>query len=321
MLPKAELHVHLEGTATPALMRRIARRNRLDVPPGIIGDDDRYAWRDFLHFLALYDATVGLLRTPEDYRDITYDYLARCAEEGVVYVELTASPDHAAAAGLSDAEHVFALARGIDDARRDTGIEARVIMTAVRQYGAERAEVVAQRTVATPHPYVVGFGLAGDEAGHPPAPFARAFAVAHEAGLGCTAHAGEWAGPESVRAALALPGVMRIGHGVRAAEDPGLVGELADRGTVLEVCPTSNLVLGVYADWTEHPLRRLRDAGVAVTLGSDDPPYWGTTIGREHEVAARHFGFTDAELLEVTRTALDASFAEAELKTALLAGI
>jgi adenosine deaminase len=317
MIPKAELHVHLEGAAPPALMRRIARRNGLDIPLELVGDDDRYAWKDFLHFLELYDKAVGLIRTVEDYREIVYEYLVSCADQGAIYVELTASPDHAAQAGLSDAEHVFALGRGIDDARLDTGIEARVIMTCVRQYGVERAEEVARRTIATPHPYVTGFGMAGDEAGFPPEPFARAFAIAHDGGLGCTAHAGEWGGPESVRGALALPGITRIGHGVRAIEDPALVAELAERGTVLEVSPTSNVVLGVFPDYEHHPLRALHDAGVRVTLGSDDPPYWGSSIGGEYEVARRRFGFTDAELLEVTRTAIDAAFAPEDLRSGL----
>src|SRR4051812_28766243 len=254
MIPKAELHVHLEGAAPPALMRRIAERNGLAVPPELLADEgDRYAWTDFLHFLELYDVAVGLLRTGEDYRDLVHDYLVACAAEGAVYVELTASPDHAAHAGLTDAEHVAALAQGIDDARAETGIEARVVMTAVRNYGVERAEQVARRTVATPHPYVVGFGLAGDEAGPPPEPFAGAFAIAADAGLGCTVHAGEWGGPASIRSALELPGVTRIGHGVRAIEDPALVGELARRGTVLEVCPTSNVVLGVFPSFDAHP--------------------------------------------------------------------
>ena len=317
MIPKAELHVHLEGSATPALMRRIARRNGLEVPRELIGGDERYAWRDFLHFLELYDLAVGLLRTPEDYRDLVHEYLVGCAGEGAVYVELTASPDHAAHAGLSDAEHVAALAQGIDDARRDTGIEARVIMTCVRNFGVARAEEVARRTVAEPHPYVVGFGIAGDEAGFPPAPFAGAFAIAHEGGLGCTAHAGEWAGPESIRGALELPGVTRLGHGVRAIEDPALVEDLAERGTVLEVCPTSNVVLGVFEDLAHHPLRRLHDAGVRITLGSDDPPYWGASIGREYAIARSAFGFTDEELVGLTRTAIAAAFAEEPLKSAL----
>ena len=318
MLPKAELHVHLEGAAPPKLMRRIASRNRMEVPHRLVGDDDRYEWRDFEDFLALYDLAAGVLRTVEDYREIVHDYLVRAAEQGAVYVELTASPDHAARAGLSDAEHVFALGRGIDDARRDTGIEARVILTCVRDSGPERAEEIARWAVANPHPYVTGFGLAGDEAKIGPQAFARAYAIAHDGGLGCTAHAGEWAGAESVRAALELPGLTRIGHGVRAVEDPGLVEELAGRGVVLEVNPTSNVALGVFASYDEHPLRALHEAGVRVTINSDDPPYFGATLTGEYEIAASRFGFSDDELLGCTRTALEAAFVDDDVRARLL---
>ena len=185
--------------------------------------------RDFLDFLDTYDGATSVIRTGEDYRDIVYEYLVSCAAEGAVYVELTASADHAAGVGLSDEEHLAALAQGIDDARAETGIEGRIVMSCVRHRGAERARDVARRTVEAPHPYVTGFGMGGDEAGFPPEDFADAFAVAREAGLGLTVHAGEWAGPDSVRGGLAL-GVSRIGHGVRASEDPELVRELADRG-------------------------------------------------------------------------------------------
>jgi adenosine deaminase len=187
----------------------------------------------------------------------------------------------------------------------------------VRHRGAERALDVARRTVEAPHPYVTGFGMGGDEAGFPPGDFADAFAVAREAGLGLTVHAGEWAGPESVRGGLAL-GVSRIGHGVRAAEDPELVRELAERGTVLEVCPTSNIALGLYPSYAEHPLPALRAAGVPVTLGSDDPPYWDASIGREYAVASEQFGLDDAALREITRTALRAAFVEEDVRRRLL---
>jgi len=170
---------------------------------------------------------------------------------------------------------------------------------------------------ATPHPLVVGFSMAGDEAGHPSPPFAAAFETAAAAGLGCTVHAGETAGADSVREALELP-ITRIAHGVRAIEDPGLVREIAARGITLECCPTSNVATGVFPSYAEHPLRRLRDAGVRVTLGSDDPPYFGATIGGEYEVARRHFGFDDAELRQLTRDAIEASFAGEELKADLL---
>ena len=317
LLPLAELHVHLEGTATPALVRELASRNGMALPDGTV-DGDRFLWTDFLDFLATYDRAASTVRTAQDYRDVTYAYLAACAAEGAIYVELTASPDHAAAAGLPYADMVAGIAQGIDDARDAHGIESRILVTAVRNLGTDRAEAIAAGAAAAPHPYVTGFGLAGDEAGFPPEPFARAFAIAQDAGLGLACHAGEWAGPESVRGALTLP-ITRIGHGVRAIEEPALVAELAARGIVLEVCPTSNVVLGAYADYGAHPFRALRDAGVRVTLGSDDPPYWQATIGGEYEVARGEWGLTDGELRAITRTAIEAAFIDEGTRTSLLA--
>jgi adenosine deaminase len=317
MLPKAELHVHLEGTATPDLVRRIADRNGLEVPEGVFAAPDRFAWRDFLDFLNTYNMVCSVIRTGEDYRDITYEYLAGCARDGAIYVELTASIDHSRIAGIGDAEHWEGIAAGIDDARRDHGIEARILSVAVRNYGVERAIEIAELTAARPHPYVVGFSLAGDEAGYPPEPFVEAYRVARAAGLGCTVHAGEWAGADSVRGALELP-VTRISHGVRAIEDPDLVGELARRRITLEVCPTSNVVLGVFPTYEAHPFLALREAGVPLTLGSDDPPYFGASVGGEYAVAREHFGLDDAELVAITRNAVEASFAEPELRSNLL---
>lgn len=318
MIPKAELHVHLEGTATPDLVRRIARRNGVSLPDGLFTADGDFAWTDFLNFLEGYDLAASVIRTGEDYRDITYEHLALCASEGAVYVELIASLDHGSQVGLPDDEHLAGIAQGIDDARADHGIEARILSSCVRNFGVEAAESVAERTLRQDHPYVTGWNMGGDEAGFPAGDFERAFAMVAEAGLGCSVHAGEHAGPESVRAALALPGVTRLSHGVRAIEDPALVAELADRGTVLEVCPTSNVVLGVYPDYASHPLPQLRDAGVRLTLGSDDPPWWRTTIGREYEVAREHLGCDDDTLRTFTRTALDAAFLSADVRSRLL---
>jgi adenosine deaminase len=319
VIPKAELHVHLEGTAPPALIRRLAERNGLDVPEGVFAAPDRFAWRDFLDFLNTYNLAASVIRTPQDYRDVTFEYLASCAREGAVYIELLASPGHADSVGLSDAEHFGAIAAGIDDARAAFGIEARILAVAVRNFGAPAAEGIARRLAADRHPYVVGFNLAGDEAGFPPGPFAEAFAIAAAAGLGCSVHAGEHAGAASVRAALELP-VTRISHGVRAVEDPALVRELVERGLVLEVCPTSNVATGVFASFEEHPMRALHEAGVKVTLGSDDPPYFGCSIGGEYAVARERLGFEgEGELEHITRTAIEASFAEDALKQALLA--
>jgi adenosine deaminase len=315
-VPQAELHVHLEGTAPPELVSHIAARNGVELPERLLGGDGRFRYTDFLDFLRTYDLAASVMRTGQDYRDITYEYLCRCAGDGAIYVELTASPDHAAVVGLTGEEHLDGIARGIDEARRDTGIEGRILLTAIRDFGAERAVRIARYAAGLPHPYVVGFSMAGDEAGFPAHDFAEPFAIAAGAGLGCTIHAGEWAGADSVRAALELP-ITRIAHGVRAIEDLDLVYELEARGTVLECCPTSNVVLGVYPSYEEHPLPRLRAAGVRVTLGSDDPPYFGATIEGEYEVCAERFGFGDDDLRDITRTAIDAAFCDDELKAAL----
>jgi adenosine deaminase len=283
----------------------------------VFATPNRFAYTDFLDFLKTYDKAASVIRTSEDYRDITYEYLVSCARQGAIYVELTASPDHAKLVGLSDEEHLEGIARGIDDARAETGIEGRILISCVRNFGVEPALRVAHYAAERPHPYVVGFSMAGDEENYPPAAYAEAFEIAAAAGLGCTVHAGEWAGPDSVRGGLGLP-VSRIGHGVRSIEDPALVEELAERGTVLEVCPTSNVVLGIYPTYEEHPLPRLRNAGVQVTLGSDDPPYFGATIGGEYALCAEHYDLDHEALRGITRTAIEAAFCEETLKQRLM---
>jgi adenosine deaminase len=317
-LPLAELHVHLEGTVPPALIAKLADRNGLKVPEGVFAAPDRFQWVDFLDFLRTYDLAASVIRTSEDYRDITYEYLMGCAREGAIYVELIVSPDHAGSVGLSDDEHYGGIAAGIDDARRDCGIEARMLVTAIRDFGVEAAIDIARRHADDRHPYVVGFNLAGDEAGHGASLFTEAYEIASSSGLGCTCHAGEHDGAGSVRQALALPGLTRISHGVRAIEDPELVKEIADRGIVLEVCPTSNVATKVFDGYESHPLRTLHEAGVKLTLGSDDPPYFGATIGGEYAVARERFGFEEGELKAITRTAVRGSFADDALKRALL---
>jgi adenosine deaminase len=317
-VPKAELHVHLEGTAPPALIRRLAQRNGMPVPEGVFRSDDEFQWSDFLHFLRTYDLAASVIRTPEDYRDVTFEYLSSCAAEGAVYVEMIASPDHAAAVGLSDADHYAGIAQGIDDARAAHGIEARIVIAAVRNLGVEAAEAIARRHADDRHPYVVGFNLVGDEAAWPASLFTRAYEIAAGSGLGCTVHAGEHDGPGSVRAALELP-ITRMSHGVRAIEEPPLVAELAERGIVLEVCPSSNVATGVFPTYHDHPLGALREAGVRVTLGSDDPPYFGCSIGAEYAVAREHHGLEEEQLIEVTRHAVEAGFADDAVMEGLLA--
>ena len=319
-VPKAELHVHLEGTAPPELIRRLAKRNGVPVPEGVFKTENQFAWKDFLDFLRTYDLAASVIRTPEDYRDVTFEYLASCAADGAIYVEVIASPDHAAAVGLSDADHYAGIAQGIDDARAAHGIEARIVIAAVRNLGVEAAEAIVRRHADDRHPYVVGFNLVGDEAAWSASLFARTYEIAAGSGLGCTVHAGEHAGPASVRAALELP-ITRMSHGVRAIEDPALVAELAERAIVLEVCPSSNVALGLYPSYADHPLGALREAGVRVTLGSDDPPYFGCSIASEYAVAHERFGLDEGKLMGVTRTALEGAFADDVLKELLLARI
>ena len=316
-LPLAELHVHLEGTVPPALVQKLANRNGLKVPEGVFETPAKFRWVDFLDFLRTYDLAASVIRTVEDYRDITYAYLMSCAREGAIYVELIASPDHARSVGLSDADHYAGIAAGIDDARSASGIEARILIAAIRNFGVAAAVDIARRHADDRHPYVVGFNLAGDEAGYPAQLFAEAYAIAAASGLGCTVHAGEHDGASSVRAALDLP-VSRISHGVRAIEEPALVEELAAREIVLEVCPTSNVATGVFSTYEDHPLRVLHEAGVKLTLGSDDPPYFGCSIGGEYAVAQERFGFEEGELRTITRTAVQGSFADDAVKRALL---
>src|ERR1700744_1569575 len=319
-LAKVELHVHLEGTAPPELVARLPQRTGVTLPERLLNEHGRFHYDDFLDFLRAYDLAASVIRTGEDYPGITYEYLCARAQEGAIYVELTASPDHANDIGLSHAEHIGGITQGIDDARDEYGIEGRILVSAVRNFGVERALAVARYAAAETHPDVVGFSMAGDEANFPIGDFAEAYAIAAEAGLGCTVHAGEWAGPDSVRAALALP-VTRIAQGVRPIEAPALVSELAARQLVLNTCPTSNVVLGVFPGYEEHPLPQLRDAGVRLTLGSDDPPYFGATIGGEYRVCSERLGFSEDDLATITLTAIDAAFCDDDLKTALRARV
>jgi adenosine deaminase len=193
-----------------------------------------------------------------------------------------------------------------------------MIVVAVRHLGAERARATALKATRHRHPLVTGFGLAGDETMHHPRDFAPAFAIAADAGLGLTAHAGELAGPQSVTAALDHLGVKRIGHGVRAIEDPALVERLAAEGIVLELCPSSNVALKLYPDVAHHPFRRLMEAGVRVTINSDDPPYFHTSLGGEYEALARDQGLDDAALRTATRTAIEAAFVDEATRARLL---
>lgn len=316
-VPKAELHCHIEGAATPSLVRRLAEQKGIDVSP-IIDQNGKYIWTDFTTFLKAYDLASSVFKTPADYSLLTETYFRMLAAEGAIYGEVFISPDHAQAAGLSYRSYVEGLAAGIERAKVDTGIEGRMIAIGVRHFGAASVERVVREVIGNPHPLVTGFGLAGDEREGHPANFAKAFRMAAEAGLGITAHAGEFGGPDSVIAALEFLRVKRIGHGVRAIEDPNLVKRLADERVVLEVCPGSNMALGVYSVLRFHPVNLLRRAGVRLTLNSDDPPFFNTTLGKEYASVARTFGWSLEDQLDITRTAIEAAFCDDGTRQRLL---
>ncbi|PHQ68994.1 MAG: adenosine deaminase [Sneathiella sp.] len=319
MVKKAELHVHLEGTATPELVKKLAARNGIALDPLTFKSDGGFAWNDFWGFLDCYDKAAATIRTKDDYRLVTYDYLARCAREDVLYVEMFSSPDHAAECGMSYTDHLDGIAAGIDDAHREFGIEGRIIVTCVRHLGPEKALSAAQLFVDNQHPYVVGFGMGGDEAQFHPKDFRAAFDLAHEAGYQTTNHAGEFGGPESIRASLDHLPITRIGHGVRAVEDRLLLEELADRQIPLELCPGSNVATGLYDSREQHPFKAIMDAGCLVTLNSDDPPFFATSVGHEYAEAARCYSLNDADLMWITSNAIGAGFCNDALKEALLA--
>jgi adenosine deaminase len=299
------------------LARELAARNGVNLPDGMFDGKGHYVWRDFLSFLDAYDRVCRALKQPRDFGDVIYAYLKGAAAEGAIYVEMFCSPERPAALGITYDAWLTALEQGIDRARREFGIEGRIIIICIRHLGPERALAMAKAMVTQPHPYVVGFGMGGDEGKFQPADFAPAYRLAHDHGFGCTVHAGEVRGPESVWAAIRDLPVTRIGHGVRSVEDPQLLEELIRRGIVLEVCPGSNIALGLYPDRASHPLHRLIEAGVRVTLSSDDPPFFHTTLGTEYDLA----GLGEKALRRITRTSIEASFADAATKERLLRGV
>lgn len=308
-LPKIELHHHLEGAAPPAFVRDMARAKGLDVS-GIFDASGAYRYRDFLQFLDVYEQATKPFKSPDDYALLTAIVLGEAAEAGVVYLESFLSPDFCGGRDpVAWREYLQAMHEAAS-AAEGLGISMAGIVTAIRHFGPEAARETARCAAETAGDFVVGFGLAGDENAHHPADFAYAFDMAREAGLKLTAHAGEWGGPQSIRDTLTHLKVARIGHGVRAIEDPALVAELAETGIVLEVCPGSNVALGVYPSWQAHPVARLREAGVKVTISTDDPPFFHTDMVREYDELHRAFGWDEADFRALNAVALEAAFCD-----------
>lgn len=317
-MPKAELHVHLEGSIRPSTLLTLARRNGIPLPAeDLEGLRAFYRFTDFEHFIRIYFTISRCLQTPEDFSLIAYEFGHDMARQKVRYAEVTFTPHtNVSNTGLPFDEILAALNDGRARARADFGVEMAWILDIVR--GVHESQMqVATWAAAAQDRGVVGLGLGGPERGDRTEAYAEAFDLAREAGLHSVPHAGEVAGPESVWKALQALGAERLGHGVRSIEDPALVEYLQVHQIPLEVCPTSNVRLGVYPSYEAHPMRRLWDLGLYVTVNSDDPPMFGTDLVGEYRALARHMGFGAEELAHLSLAALEASFLPADRKEVL----
>jgi len=307
-LPKAELHLHLEGTLEPELYFELAQRN--GTAPAWASIDALRAARHFTDlpsFLSLYYQATAVLQTPDDFRDLTLAYLARAHDDGVRHVEPFFDPQAHTARGIALPVVVEGIQAGLEDGRRRWGITSRLIMCILRDRG--EADAIATWHAAAPfRDRLAGVGLDSTERDHPPRAFTRLFSDVHAAGLHVVAHAGEDGPPDYVREALDLLHAERIDHGVRAVDDPALLERLIRERTPLTVCPLSNVALGVVPSLEAHPIDRLIEAGAVVTVNSDDPAYFGGYVADNYLAVQRTFGLGRDVMVRLARAGFEASF-------------
>ncbi len=322
-LPKAELHVHHVGSASPRIVAELAARHEGDspVPADPAALADFFAFRDFAHFIEIYLSVVDLVRDDEDVRMLTYEVARELARGQVRYAELTVTPYSHVKRGIP----APAFCAAIEDARvaaaRDLGVDLRWCFDIPGEAGLPAAEETLRIALDERPDGLISFGLGGPEIGVPRPPFKPYFDKARAAGLHSVPHAGETTGPETIWDALRELGAERIGHGISAARDPELMAHLAGNGIPLEISPTSNLRTRAVPSLDEHPLPALVAAGVTVTINSDDPPMFGTTLEQEYAVAARLLDLDAAGVADLARAAVHAAFLPAGEKTALVAEI
>jgi len=314
-LPKAELHLHLEGSIEPATLAEISQRYH--DPLTLEEAEALYRYPDFTGFMLAFKAAVQRLRSPEDYESIAYNLMRRLRNENVLHAEVYVS------AGVclwrkQDFDSIFeGLERGRERGQRDFGLSLLWIFDAVRQFGPEQAQRVVEKAVEFKDRNVVGIGIGGDERQAGPELFRDSYQYAGDHGLRLTAHAGETMGPESIWGALNLK-AERIGHGLNAWQDAELMAELVERQVPIEICLTSNLETNCWQRLEDHPLKKYFDAGVMVTLNTDDPAMFHTSLNREYTLAQQVLGFSDEQLREIARNGFEASFLPAEKKIELL---
>ncbi|MBW8750105.1 MAG: adenosine deaminase [Propionibacteriales bacterium] len=326
-LPKAELHVHHVGSASPRTVAELAERH-----PGVVPSDPDalakfFEFRDFAHFIEVYLAVVDLIRTPDDVRLLTYEVAREMAVgQNIRYAELTCTPYTSVQPHVEDkGMPIEAYSEAIEDARvaaqRDFGIRLQWIYDIPGESGIPAADATLDYALNHPTDGLVAFGLGGPEVGVPRPQFAPHFDAARAAGLHSVPHAGETTGPQTIWDALEHLGAERIGHGTSAAQDPDLLARLAAAGIPLEVCPSSNIATRAVATLAEHPIAAFRDAGVVVTVNSDDPPMFNTTLNREYEIAADLLRLDEQGVRDLAKAAVDAAFLDEPAKQALRAEI
>jgi adenosine deaminase len=306
-LPKAHLHVHLEGAMRPSTLRELCAHYQIPVP--LIE-----SYGSFADFSATYVAACGSLQTEQDLRRLVFEVVEDAAQAGAVWVEPSSYVPHHRRFQGSDQATTEIILDELASAAAHFGIGAGFMVAADRTLDPYDAIEQARLAIDYQNQGVVSFGLANDEAGHPPELFADAYQLARDAGLLATPHAGELAGPESVAGALDALGANRIQHGVRAIEDPDLVARLAASSVCLDVCPSSNILLSVFPSLAEHSLPALLDAGVRCSLNADDPLLFGPNLLEEYQLCRSDFGFDDDRMAFIARCSIEASGAPADLK-------
>jgi aminodeoxyfutalosine deaminase len=315
-LPKAELHLHLEGSIQPSTLLELRQRHGME-GASLAEVEQLYNYKDFKGFLSAFKDVTGHLRIPEDYELITYRLMERLKAQNILHAEVIVSVGVCLWRKQDFAAIFEGLDRGRQRGEKDFGISLLWIFDAIRQFGAEKAEKVLDLAINFRDRGIAAFGIGGDELAGPPEWFAAVYARAAEHGLHLTAHAGESAGPDSIWGALNLK-AERIGHGLTAEKDPELIEELAERQVPIEICMTSNLRTGCCAELAQHPVRRYFDQGLMLTLNSDDPAMFRTSLVEEYALAQETFGFTNEHLRELARNSFEASFLPAEKKVEFL---
>lgn len=284
--PKIELHVHLEGAVRPTALFEFARRNNVTLPVSTVEELERfYVFRDFNHFIDVWNLTTNVIFTAHDFRQLVVDYAREAASFGVVYLEGIFSPGQYYVRGIEGRELFEGFTDGIQDAYEQTGVTVRLTPDIDRNRAPELSASIVEESIRFRDRGIVGVGLGGRERAAPTSDFVDLFARVRDGGLAAVPHAGEDDGARSVREAIELLGAARIRHGIRAIDDPGLVSELRDRSIVLDVCPTSNIRTGVVPTLAQHPLSAMLAQGLDVTINTDDPAMFGTDLGTEHTIA------------------------------------